>query len=392
MKGAITRTVWILSLVSLFTDAASEMLYTVMPLYLQSIGFTVLLIGILEGIAEATAGVSKGYFGRQSDITGKRTPFVQWGYALSALAKPLTIAFAAPLWIFFTRTLDRLGKGLRTAARDALLSDEATVSTKGKVFGFHRSMDTLGAVIGPLLALLYLHYHPKNYTTLFLIAIVPGLAATACSLLLKDKKRISIPQKQPAGILSFMAYWKKSPVAYRRLTLGLLFFTLFNSSDVFLLLKAKQAGRSDSDVLMLYIFYNLIYALAAFPAGMLADKIGLKNVFIAGLVFFAATYTGMAFTTSIHLIYGLFFVYGLYAACTEGVAKAWITNVAAKEDTATAIGNFVAFQSLCTMLASTLAGIAWYRFGATALFMLTGLAAAISAVYFILAFRHNKPH
>ena len=174
MKG-ISRTVWVLSLVSLFTDTASEMLYPIMPIYLKSIGFSIVLIGILEGVAEATAGLSKGYFGKWSDNIGKRLPFVQVGYMLSGLSRPMMGMFVAPIWIFFSRTLDRFGKGIRTAARDAILSDEATPETKGNVFGFHRAMDTLGAVIGPLLALLYLYFYPAQYKTLFFIAFIPSL-------------------------------------------------------------------------------------------------------------------------------------------------------------------------------------------------------------------------
>lgn len=177
----ITRTVWVLSLVSLFTDAASEMLYPIMPIYLKSIGFSIVLIGILEGFAEATAGFSKGYFGKLSDNAGKRIPFVQIGYAFSAISKPMMAIFIYPIWIFFARTIDRFGKGIRTGARDALLSDEATSETKGQVFGFHRSMDTLGAVIGPSLALIYLYFYPQDYKTLFFIAFIPGLLAVLAS-------------------------------------------------------------------------------------------------------------------------------------------------------------------------------------------------------------------
>ena len=166
----INRTVLILSLVSLFADVASEMLYPVIPVYLKEIGFSVLLIGVLEGVANFTAALSKGYFGKWSDEKGLRLPFIKLGYLLSAVSKPLLAAFAAPLWIFFSRTVDRLGKGLRTAARDALLSQNATPETKARVFGFHRSMDTLGAAIGPALALLFLVLFPKNYTAIFLLA------------------------------------------------------------------------------------------------------------------------------------------------------------------------------------------------------------------------------
>ena len=148
-----------------------------MPVYLKTIGFSVIFIGILEGLAEAVSGLSKGYFGKLSDATGKRVPFVRLGYTLSAISKPMLAIFTYPLWVFFSRTTDRLGKGIRTGARDALLSDEATPATKGKIFGFHRSMDTLGAVIGPAFALVYLYYNPTHYKGLFLIAFVPGILA-----------------------------------------------------------------------------------------------------------------------------------------------------------------------------------------------------------------------
>jgi MFS family permease len=387
-KKIITRTIWILSWVSLFTDTASEMLYPIMPLYLRSIGFSIVLIGVLEGVAEATAGLSKGYFGKLSDQTGKRMPFVQWGYTLSAISKPLMAVFIAPLWIFFVRTMDRLGKGLRTGARDAVLSDEATPQTKGKVFGFHRSMDTAGAVLGPLLALLYLQFYPGDYKTLFVVALAPGLLAILFSFLLKDKKTIHKPVKNKVGFFSFLAYWKTSPALYRKLVAGLLIFTLFNSSDVFLLLKAKQSGLSDSNVITVYIFYNLIYALFAFPLGMLADKVGLKKIFISGLVIFAIVYAGMAYADREYLFYILFFLYGIYAASTEGVSKAWITNISLKEDTATAIGTYSAFQSICTMLASSLAGFIWYKYGSETTFIFSAIITFLVVIY--ISFMPNK--
>ena len=377
----ITRAVWILSLVSLFTDTASEMLYPIMPLYLKSIGFSIVLIGILEGVAEATAGLSKGYFGKLSDSTGRRMPFVQWGYALSALSKPLMAFFVAPVWVFFVRTFDRIGKGLRTGARDAVLSDESTPATKGKVFGFHRSMDTLGAVLGPVFALLYLQWHPEDYKTLFFIAFIPGVIAVICSLLLKDKKVTVKSDKPTVSFFSFLGYWKQSPVLYRKLVAGLLVFTLFNSSDIFLLLKAKQAGLDDTNIITIYIFYNLVYAVFAFPLGILADKIGLKKIFISGLFIFAIVYGGMAYADLPIYFYGLFFLYGIYAAATEGISKAWISNISAKENTATAIGTYAAFQSICTMLASSLAGIIWFAYGSKITFLLSAAMAFAVVIY-----------
>lgn len=378
----ITRTVWILSLISLFTDMASEMLYPIMPVYLKSIGFSIVLIGFLEGLAEAIAGLSKGYFGKLSDYRAKRVPFVQLGYALSSLSKPMMALFIQPLWVLFARSLDRLGKGIRTGARDAILSDEATAETKGKVFGFHRSMDTLGAVLGPLLALVYLSFYPENYKTLFFIAFAPGLMAVFASLLLKDKKK-SEPQTQPKpSFFSFLGYWKTSPKLYKKVTIGLLVFTLFNSSDIFLLLKLKQSGLGDTDVIWAYIFYNLVYAALAFPIGILADKLGLKRIFILGLAVYAMVYFGMAFTHHLAIYLVLFFGYGLYAAATEGISKAWISNITDKKDTATAIGTFSGFQSICTMLASSLAGLIWYNFGAEFTFMLTAAVVVLVIIYF----------
>lgn len=380
----ISRTVWILSLISLFTDAASEMLYPIMPIYLKSIGFSIVLIGVLEGVAEAVAGLSKGYFGKQSDLSGKRVPFVQLGYALSAISKPMMAFFIFPIWVFFVRTVDRIAKGIRTGARDALLSDEATPATKGKVFGFHRSMDTLGAVIGPSLALVYLYFNPGNYITLFYIAFIPGLLAVLSSFYLKNK---NLPTNntdlKKTPFFSFLKYWKQAPSTYRRLVVGLLAFTLFNSSDVFLLLQVKQAGINDTLVIGMYIFYNLIFALFAFPIGILADKIGLKKIYIVGLLIFAVVYFGIATSTNLYVLIAVFFLYGVYAAATEGISKAWISNISDKKDTATAIGTFSGLQSICTMLASSLTGFVWFQFGASVAFLATAIMTILVAGYFV---------
>jgi MFS family permease len=388
----ISRTVWTLSLVSLFTDTASEMLYPVMPVYLKSIGFSILLIGILEGIAEATAGLSKGYFGKLSDNTGKRTPFVQLGYGLSAVSKPLMAVFIFPLWVFMARTIDRLGKGIRTGARDAILSDEATSETKGKIFGFHRSMDTFGAVLGPLLALIYLYYYPEEYQSLFYLAVIPGILAILTSFLLHESKRSIKVNDKPVSFFSFIKYWKNSPSMYRKVVIGLLVFALFNSSDVFLLLKAKSAGLDDTEVIGVYIFYNLIYALFSYPMGVLADRVGLRKMFISGLGIFSVVYLGMGFFAGMLPVAIMFFLYGIYAAATEGISKAWISNIADKKDTATAIGTYSGFQSLCAMIASSLAGLIWYNFGAGTTFIIAGIAAIVVILYFTLYVKNPTPY
>ena len=381
----ISRSVRVLSAVSLFTDMASEMLYPVMPVYLKSIGFSILLIGVLEGLAEAVAGLSKGYFGKLSDQTEKRVPFVQLGYGLSAISKPMLALFVQPVWVFFARSLDRLGKGVRTGARDAILSQESTPENKGKVFGFHRSMDTLGAVIGPLLALGYLAIYPEDYRTLFLIAFIPGLIATLSTFFLKENRKEKVQALPRIPFFSFLNYWKISSSQYRKLVIGLLVFALFNSSDVFLLLKAKQAGLTDSGIIGVYIFYNLVYALFAFPLGKLADKIGMKKVFMMGLILFFIVYFGMAFVQNLNSFLILFFLYGIYAAASEGISKAWISNISDKKDIATAIGFYAGFQSICALLASSIAGFVWFKFGAEATFLLTASVSFFLLIYFLFS-------
>ena len=396
----ITRTVLILSLVSLFADIASEMLYPIIPVYLKEIGFSVLWIGILEGFVNFTAGISKGYFGKLSDEKGLRLPFVKLGYFLSAISKPLIGFFVAKFWIFFVRTLDRLGKGVRVAAKDALLSQEATKETKARVFGFNRGLDTAGATIGPAIALVFLLFYPGQFKTLFYIAFIPGIISVLIIFFLKEKKQ-PVSTMEKGNFFSFFKYWKISTSEYKKLVIGLLLFALFNSSDIFLLLKTKEAigdrtinilgatFTSDTITIAAYVFYNLVFALGCYPLGILADKIGFKNIFIAGLLLFASVYAGFAFDPSIAIIFALFFVYGLYAAATDGVTKAWITNIAHDKNTATAVGFYTSCQSICTLLASSVAGFLWDGFGSFYTFLITSLIAIFVMFYFLLRFKKN---
>lgn len=384
----INRTVIILSVVSLFADIASEMIYPVVPMYLKEVGFSVLLIGILEGIADFTAGICKGYFGKLSDEKGVRLPFVKAGYILSNISKPLMGLFAIPLWIFFARTMDRLGKGMRTAARDAILSSQSTRETKARVFGFHRAMDTVGAAIGPVIALLFLYFYPKQYASLFYFAFIPGIIAILLIFLLKEKRE-PVSTLGKGNFLSFFKYWRIATPEFKKLTSGLLLFALFNSSDIFLLLLTKTVTGSDTITITAYIFYNLVYASASYPLGSMADRFGIKNVYIFGLVLFAIVYAGFAFTPSVVFIFILFFVYGLYAAATEGITKAWITNIAHHSDTATAIGFYTSCQSICSLFASIIAGFIWHQFGSSFTFGATAFITFIIVIYFLLNFRKN---
>ena len=376
----ITRNILILSLVSLLNDVSSEMLFPVMPLYLGTIGFTMVWIGVLEGVAEAISGLSKIYFGHLSDHLGNRTSFVRAGYFLSAVSKVMLAFSALTTWIFTARIFDRLGKGVRTAARDAMLSDESTPENKGAVFGFHRALDTMGAAVGPLIALLFLLKFPGHYQELFLIAFIPAVLSVLIAFLVKEKIQKAILKPKPS-VMQIFFYWKTATSSYKKLILPLLLFSLVNSSDVFLLLMMKQVGMNDQQVLTIYIFYNLVYAAIAFPIGKLADKIGLKSILIFGLLIYCIAYGGMAITHSLLIYYFLFFAYGIYAASTEGISKALISSLVPKSETATAIGFFAGAQSICILLCNVAAGFIWQQFGAPMVFIIAASGAFLAAVY-----------
>lgn len=381
----ITKTVWILSFVSLFADIASEMLYPVMPIYLKAIGFSAFLIGLLEGVAEFVSGFSKGYFGNLSDRLGKRVPFIKVGYSLSAVSKPMMAILTFPLWIFLARTLDRLGKGVRTSARDAILALEATPDTKGRVFGLHRGMDTLGATIGPGVSLLILFLLGTNdlnsLKLLFLIAFVPGVLSILLTFLVKDKPILEKPSVSDTGFFSFLSYWKVAPKSYKRLVIGLLVFALINSSDIFLLLMVKNAGVSDTWVIFSYMFYNLVYAVLSLPVGMFADRIGLKNMLVISIAVFAIVYLMFALTPSVFMVIIAFLLYAFYAAGTESVSKAFISNLVEKKDIATAMGFFNSFNSVMIMFSSIIAGFLWSAFFPALPFFVSAIVASCVAFY-----------
>lgn len=367
----ITRTVWIISLVSLLNDVSSEMLYPVIPLYLQQIGYGSVLIGLLEGVAECLAGLSKIYAGSLSDRIGRRLPFVQLGYGLSAFSRPLIGLFQHSGAILTGRSLDRIGKGIRGGARDALLAEASSPENRAEVFGFHRSMDTAGAVLGPLLALVWLHFHPQQYKALFLITLVPGLMTIASTFLLKEKNKTTAPAK-PFSLRMHFCYWKESPRAYRRLLIPLLLFGLAGSSDMFLLLRAKEAGCSEQQVLMFYLLFNLSFTLLAFPLGKLADHLGRLPVLLSGIAVYVLTYVIFASGHSLPLLLSGFVLYGLYYAAAQGVAKVLLIERAHPDRKSSAVGLYDGLNSFTLLAANALAGWVWYAFGAQV--MLLGTA------------------
>lgn len=386
MKSKISKQVFILGMVSLFTDIASEMLYPVTPIFLTAVlGSSMAVVGIIEGISEFIAGILKGYFGSLSDKLGKRSIFILLGYGISAISKPLPGIFQNVPTVLFSRVSDRVGKGVRTAPRDALLGSYSNGNT-GIVFGFHRGMDTLGAAIGPIAALILLYYFPGNFQLIFLAAFIPSAIAVSFTLLVKDKTSINKVVNKD----NYLEFWKAAPINYKKLTVLLIIFSFVNSSDVFLILKSKDISDSNSLAIFGYIFYNLIYAVFAYPLGGIADKFGKKNVFTSGLIIFSIVYMGFAFIKDINIIWILFALYGIYAAATEGVSKAWITDLITDEMRGSAIGLVTMLSSFAVMAGSFFTGILWDQFGSTVPFLISSIVSlTIAIILFLRNFTDN---
>ena len=378
----IPRQVIILGLISLFTDIASEMLYPVTPIFLTAVlGSSMAVVGLIEGIAEVTAGFLKGYFGIISDRLGKRSIFVRLGYGISALSKPLPGIFPAISTVVVSRTTDRIGKGIRTAPRDALLGSHSKENS-GAIFGFHRGMDTLGAALGPLFALLILYFSPDDYKLVFLIAFIPSIIAVAFTFLVKDQKTAS----KKSGRKNLKEFWQSAPKQYKSVLLLLTIFSLVNSSDVFLILKSNDISKSGTIAILCYVFYNLVYAGFSFPLGKLSDKFGKSKIYASGLIIFSAVYLGFALSSSLLIIWILFAFYGIYSASTEGISKAWISDFVSNEQKGTAIGLLAMLNSFAIMLGSLLTGILWDRFGSSVPFLISSIVSLVVALIIALKF------
>ena len=379
MMKKIPKQVLILGFVSLFTDIASEMLYPITPIFLTAVlGASMATVGVIEGLAEFIAGFLKGYFGRLSDKLKKRSIFVTAGYGLSAISKPLPGIFPFIPTVVFSRVADRVGKGMRTAPRDALLAANADGNT-GAVFGFHRGMDTLGAALGPFAALILLHFYPHDYILIFLVAFFPSVIAVSFSAFVKDK----IVERKVAPKFKYLEFWRTAPVEYKHLIYLITLFSFVNSSDVFLILKSKNISHSSTLAIVGYIFYNLIYAASSYPMGKLSDRFGKSRIYIIGIFIFSLVYFGFAVSPNIKIIWALFVLYGIYAASTEGVAKAWVSDLIPDENRGSAIGLLTMLSSFALMFGSFFTGVLWDKFGSSVPFLISSIVSFFVALIFI---------
>jgi len=381
--SGLTRNIVALGVVSFLTDVSSEMIYPLLPIFLTTVlGSSIAFVGLIEGIAESTASLLKFYSGWLSDRLKKRKLLTLWGYSLSSLTRPLIALSTASWQVLFIRFTDRVGKGIRTSPRDALIADSVSLDCRGKAFGFHRSLDHLGAVIGPLLAFFFL-MQGADFRLVFFLAFIPALISVlVLATFVKEKKgdlEPSLPssdQSPPRMIRKFL---------YFLVIVGL--FSLGNSSDAFLILRANECGISLTLIPILWVFLHVIKTLTSFPSGIFSDRFGRGKVVIMGWLIYALVYFEMGRVSTSQEIWLLFGIYGLYFGLTEGVEKALVADLVKGETRGTAYGIYNAVIGISALPASLLMGWLWQAFGVQAAFSFGGGLALLAAVLLFILLR-----
>ncbi|WP_416960522.1 MFS transporter [Streptomyces sp. Agncl-13] len=363
--------------VSFLQDAASELLYPILPIFLTVVlGAPPAVVGAIEGLAEGAASITKVAAGRLADRFDRR-PLIGVGYGLAAVGK-LLIALAT-VWplVLLARVTDRLGKGMRGAPRDALLVEGVPKGRRGRVFGLHRAADTAGAVVGPLVGLVLYEALDHRLRPLFWVAVIPAVASVALVAAVRDPRGGGTGNSPTR---SARTPWRSLPRPYWRV-LGVLFaFSLVNFPDALLLLRAHDLGLSTAGVVGAYAVYNLVYAALSYPAGALSDRLSRPSVFAAGLVFFAIGYLGLGLIHVPWLVFVVLPLYGGFAACTDGVGKAWISTLVPDHQQGTAQGLFQGATGAAVLLAGVWAGLAWGTDGHLPLLISGGIALALAGV------------
>ena len=387
----LTHNVMTLSLVSLFQDAASELLYQVLAIFLVSIlGAPVAVVGLVEGLADGAAAVTRLVSGRLADRRARR-PMVALGYGMAAVAK-LAIAVAV-VWpmVLVARVGDRIGKGIRGAPRDSLIAEDTTPEDRGRAFGFHRSLDTWGAVIGPLIGLGLYEALDHRIRPLLWVAVIPAVLSVALVGFVRERPRPGVSDPGDARAAAPVAVASGPlPQAFRRVVVVLGVFGLVNFPDALLLLRARALGVGVAGVIGVYCLYNLVYALASYPAGALSDRIPRRVVVGTGLVVFSVAYVGLGVASSAAWVWVLFPVYGLYTAFTDGVGKAWIVDLVPAGQRGRAIGTQGAVTGVGAIIAGVWAGLAWAGSGRLPL-VLSGAVALVVGVVVLTWSRLDAP-
>ena len=377
--AGITRNTVVLALSSLFADISTEMLYPVLPVYLtQTLMFGGAVVGLIEGAATATQNIAQGFSGTLSDRLGRRKSIAMAGYALAALAKPLIGASTAWQGVLGGRFLDRLGTGVRSAPRDAMIAASTDSAHRGKAFGLEGLGDNAGAFIGPVLAVLLLSALHVELRLIFYLAMIPGVLALAMvSLVREGPAAAPAVEVVPAPVRFPKAYWK-----YLAATAV---FGMGNSSNAFLILQTRALGATLSVTILIYAMFNLVAALVSYPAGALTDRFGRRNVLLAGFAVFLVVYLGFGLTQNLALIGGLFLFYGLFQGVFRAAGKAMASDLVPERQRAGGVGWYGATVGLSGLVASLTAGLIWDRVGHGAVFLVgAAFAAAGSAALVVL--------
>jgi MFS family permease len=365
---------------------SSEMIFPILPLFLVNVlGASMVAVGLIEGVAESTTSILKMVFGWYSDKKGRRKPFVTSGYTMSTVVKPFFSLATSWIHVLGLRFAERVGKGLRTAARDALVASSCDAKVKGKAFGLHRALDTTGAVIGPLIAFMLLP--ALGFRNIFLVATMPAALAVALLIIFAKEKPIQKNEKTEFK-LSFNSFNREFKIY---LAISAL-FSIGNFSWAFLILRAKDLGVSDEAAIMLYLMFNLVYALLSLPSGILSDKIGRRPLIAGGYITFGIMCIGFALATEALWAILLFVLYGVFMSVYEGVQRAYVTDLVAQEMCGTALGTFNMIIGITAFPASLIAGLLWQLTGPTTTFLLAAVLSFISAVLLVGAkiFPPNK--
>jgi MFS family permease len=329
----VPRNIFYVGLVSFLTDTSTKMVYSIMPLFLMSLGASKTTLSLVEGIAESTAALVKTASGFWSDKTGRNKPLMVVGYAITALVTPVYAVVASPLQMLLLRFIERVGKGVRTAPRDSLVVASASQGNVGRSFGLHKAMDNAGAIVGPLLAFGVLLLVPQSYRAVFLLAAVPALlGVVAIVALIREAAR---PRESLYAKFRFRDFPRRF-----YLLLGIIFlFTLGNSTDALLLVKANEVGVKVAFVPLLYLIFNTVSVLLAVPFGRHSDKIGRERVLVFGYLVYALVYFGFGYTHDVRVLIGLFALYGVYSAATDGIQKAFVSDLLDDNKQGTGLGS-----------------------------------------------------
>lgn len=374
MIFGFSSNVFYTGVVSFLTDTSTKMVYSVMPMFLMSIGASKTSLSLIEGVAESTASLLKAFSGYWSDKIGRNKPFMLIGYGLSALVMPLYATVVTPLQMLFYRFAERVGKGIRTAPRDSLVAGSVERNETGKSFGLHKAMDNSGAILGPLLAFFILSLKPDSFRLIFLLAAIPGLLGVIVLIYgIKEAKK-----KKESLLQKFK--FRDFPKRFYLFLFIIFIFTLGNSTDALLIVKANEVGVKVTFIPLVYLISSIVSVALAIPFGSLSDRIGREKLLIAGFLIYAVVYFGFGFTGNIQTIIALFALYGVHSASTDGVQKALVSDLVDKNKKGTGLGMYNALLGITLLPASLIAGLLYDKVNSSIPFYFGAATAALSAI------------